>query len=141
MGTVYCGPPYADVIGYDDHEGYAARVLPDGTETGTWTYATRQFSGYRAWCACGWRGSALYPPTDAGERGAEDEWDRDHVQPLLHAEAQRHMIRADVLLAFVRDLRSSVRPGPNLTARGRGVLDAADRLCVLLDHLAQGDTP
>jgi hypothetical protein len=40
-----------------DHEGYAARRLPDGTLTGTWTYATREFSAYVAACGCGWHGT------------------------------------------------------------------------------------
>ncbi|HVH24453.1 MAG TPA: hypothetical protein VNA11_18550 [Pseudonocardia sp.] len=48
--------PYADTIGYDDHEGYAARTLPDGTPTATWTYQTRHFLAYQACCACGWCG-------------------------------------------------------------------------------------
>jgi hypothetical protein len=86
MGTVYCGP-YADAIGYDDHEGYAARILPDGTETGTWTYETREFIGYRAHCACGWRGTLTYPPTERGEGLAYEERDRDHLRPLIAAEA------------------------------------------------------
>ena len=106
MGTVYCGP-YADAIGYDDHEGYAARILPDGTETGTWTYETREFRGYRAHCACGWRGTAIHPATDAGEDAALDDWDRDHLRPLIQEEARRHVVTADVLLDVIHQLRTS----------------------------------
>jgi hypothetical protein len=62
MGVTYHGP-YAEAIGYDDHEGYAARILPDGTETAVWTYETREFRAYRTRCACGWRGSGRYPAT------------------------------------------------------------------------------
>jgi len=80
MGIVYCGP-YADLIG--DHEGYAARVLPDGSLTGTWSFEIREFSGYVAACGCGWRGGREYPPTDAGEDQADGEWDRTHLQPLI----------------------------------------------------------
>ena len=81
MGVVYCGP-YADQVGYE-HEGYAARVLPDGSLTGTWTAETADFLGYVAACACGWTGDTQYPPTDGGEDEARAEWDRDHLQPLI----------------------------------------------------------
>ena len=40
--------PYADTISYDDHEGYGARILPDGTQTATLTYQTRHFLAYQA---------------------------------------------------------------------------------------------
>lgn len=132
MGTVYCGP-YADAIGYDDHEGYAARILPDGTETGTWTYATRESRGRRARCACGWRGTATHPATDAGEDAALDDWDRDHLRPLIQEEARRHVVTADLLLDVVRQLRTSANEqgAETLTERGRGVLDAA----ALVEHI------
>jgi hypothetical protein len=142
MGTVYCGP-YADVIGYSDHEGYAARILPNGTETGTWTHATREFRGYRAHCACGWRAIAVHPATDTGEQSAMDDWDQDHLTPLIHSEAQRHTIRADVLLGLVRELRGSVtvtvdsQGNDQLSDHSRGVLDAGQRLEHLLDELAR----
>ena len=64
MGAIYCGP-YADTIGYDDHEGYAARILPDGTHTATVTHQTRHFLAYQACCACGWA-DGRYPATDTG---------------------------------------------------------------------------
>lgn len=132
MGTVYCGP-YADAIGSDDHEGYAARILPDGTETGTWTYETREFRGYRARCACGWRSTATHPATDAGEDAALDVWDRDHLRPLIQEEARRHVVTADVLLDVIHELRTSAyeQGADTLTERGRGVLDAAE----LVEHL------
>ena len=91
MGTIYCGP-HADAIGSDDHEGYAARVRPDGTETGVWTYETREFHGYRARCACGWHGAALHEPSDAGERSALDEWDQDHLRRLIDAASRGQRI-------------------------------------------------
>jgi len=137
MGTVYCGP-YADAIGYDDHEGYAARILPDGKETGTWTYATREFRGYRACCACGWRGTATHPATDAGEDVALDDWDHDHLRPLIQEEARRHVVSADVLLDVVHQLRTSAMLGvETLTERGRGVLDAAELVERLVADLAR----
>lgn len=146
MGTVYCGP-YADLIGSDDHEGYAARILPDGTKTGTWTYATREFRGYRACCACGWRGAVVHPATDAGEESALDDWDHQHLRPLINTQAQQHPIRADVLLAFVGELRGSVTVAideldrPVLTQHSRGLLHALDQLEHLLNELAQHAQP
>jgi hypothetical protein len=141
MGTVYCGP-YADVIGYSDHEGYATRLLPDGTESGTWTYETREFHGYRAYCECGWRGVVVHPPTDAGEEAALDEWDRDHLRLLIRQEARRHVVSAAVLVDFARELRMALtwtvdqHGNKRLTGRSRGLVDAAERLEHLLDDLA-----
>lgn len=147
MGIVYCGP-FADAINEGEryeHEGYAARILPDGTETGTWTYETREFRGYRAHCDCGWRGTAVYPATDMGERAADEEWDRDHLRPLIDAVARRHTVPATVLLAFARDLRKELQTTVNnqghevLTEHSRGVADAANRLEGLLDNVAAGN--
>lgn len=87
MGIIYCGP-YADLIDSYSHEGYAARKLPSGKLTGTWTPETREFLGYVAKCGCGWTGGTLHPPTDEGEEAAGDEWDREHLQPLIN-EAKR----------------------------------------------------
>jgi hypothetical protein len=145
MGTIYFGP-YADAIGAYDHEGYAARILPDGTETGTWTYETREFVAYRARCDCGWRGQHTYPPTDDGEDQAKEEWDHDHLRPLIDAEADKHTVPAGTLLAFILDLRASLTFMVNargeqeaLTERSRGVLDAVEHLEQLLDDQARGE--
>jgi hypothetical protein len=141
MGIVYCGP-YADAIGNDAHEGYAARILPDGTDTGTWTWQTREFRGYRARCSCGWRGTSGHPANDRGQRAAEDEWDHDHLQPLVRAEAARHTVAADVLLALRDELRDSLTctvdaaGDERLTERSQGIYHAIQRLEQLLDDLA-----
>ena len=73
MDIVYCGP-FADAINEGTrygHEGYAVQVLHDGTESRCWT---TEFREYRAGCDCGWRGATIYPPTEAGENAAQDEW-------------------------------------------------------------------
>lgn len=69
----------------EDHEGYAARRLPDGTLTSTWTRDTETFTGYVAACSCGWTGSHQCPPTEAGRAAAEDQWEDTHARPLLAA--------------------------------------------------------
>lgn len=144
MGTVYCGP-YADMIGYD-HEGYAARLLPDGTETGTWTYATREFHGYRAHCACGWRGGVVQPATDAGENAALDEWDRDHLRPLIHQEACQHSVPADALLDLTHELCEALTGtvdqdgNERLTEHSRGLVQAVESLHRLLDDLSRQES-
>jgi hypothetical protein len=73
----------------DDHEGYALRRLPDGTLTGTWTHATRQFTAYVAGCDCGWRGTRQYPPTEEGWELAVEAWENEHAEPELDRQAQR----------------------------------------------------
>jgi hypothetical protein len=86
MGRVYCGP-YAEQVGYE-HEGYAARVLPNGQLTASWSAETDTFVAHVAACACGWTGGDRHPATDAGEDAAVEAWERDHLQPLVAAAAR-----------------------------------------------------
>lgn len=89
---------------YDDlegHEGYAARRLPDGTVTASWTAATAEFSAYIAACACGWYGTD-HPPTEEGSDGAIDEWDEMHARPLLARAVPRKVIN------LMRELRGEL---------------------------------
>lgn len=67
----------------EDHEGYAARRLPDGTFTSTWTLDTDVFEAYVGASSCGWTGTDAYPPTGAGRMAAEDQWEHAHARPLL----------------------------------------------------------
>lgn len=132
MGMTYCGV-YADAIDSYSHEGYAARILSDGTETSRRTGATQRFVGYRAHCGCGWRGTSTYPPTESGEGHADEDWERNHLRPLIHDEARRHTVPAQRLVDLARDLReSALSPGD----RSRGLLQAADCLEQLLDESA-----
>lgn len=144
MGTVYCGP-YADAIGYGRHEGYADRLMPNGEfSNGEWSarYPADAHVAFVAACSCGWRSSEQHAPTDSGEDQACDEWDRDHLQPLINAEARKHTVPADVLLTFIWSLRTSAPHATNgegeavTTEYGIGLLDTADRLEHLLDGLA-----
>jgi hypothetical protein len=76
-----------------DHEGYAARRLPDGTLTGTWTAATNEFTAYVPACGCGWHADREHPPTEDGEQAALAHWRVDHAEPLLQRQAERRQVR------------------------------------------------
>jgi hypothetical protein len=86
--------------GLDDHEGYAARKLEDGTLTGTWTAATAAFTAYVATCACGWTATAEHPPTPSGEDAALDDWAAHADQQQTARQARRRQQLAEVLRAL-----------------------------------------
>jgi hypothetical protein len=154
MGIVYCGP-YADAINEGEryeHEGYTDRKMPDGRfSDGEWSarFPSKGPGAHVAFvaaCACGWRGATEHPPTDAGREAAEDEWDREHLRPLIDDVARRHTVPATVLLAFAQEIRSALETRTDadgewvLTERSRGVADVADWLEELLDDQAsQGE--
>lgn len=77
----------------EDHNGYAARKLLDGTLISTDRGVSREFTAYIAACQCGhhpnyttWTGPTEFPPTPEGERAAAAEWEELHARPLLAAE-------------------------------------------------------
>ncbi|MGW6445149.1 hypothetical protein [Lentzea sp. NPDC055074] len=82
MGITYHGA-YADLIDSGQHEGYAARKLPSGRLTATWTHATSEFVAYVAKCACGWTGTTQFEPSEDGREAAGDEWEHAHLKPLI----------------------------------------------------------
>jgi hypothetical protein len=84
-----------------DHEGYAARRLPNGTLTGTWTTATDAFTAYVPACGCGWYGDRTYPPTEAGEELALEQWDTEHATPLLDRQANQRQERLTRALTWL----------------------------------------
>jgi hypothetical protein len=96
------------IEGLWDHEGYAARRLPDGNLTGTWTAATREFTAHVAACGCGWRGAGEHPPTEAGEDLAVEEWDAEHAAPLLARQAERHRAELARVLAWLGGQRDQL---------------------------------
>lgn len=68
------------------HEGYPAAVLDDGAELSSWTAENeRPTVGYRAVCACGWRGSTLHDgseyPDEAGRARVMADW-QDHARTI-----------------------------------------------------------
>jgi hypothetical protein len=86
--------------GLDDHDGYAARKLEDGTLTGTWTQATAAFTAYIASCACGWTATTEHPPTQAGEDAALDDWAGHADQQQARQQAQRRQQLSETLRAL-----------------------------------------
>jgi hypothetical protein len=117
-----------------DHEGYAARRLPDGTLTGTWTHATRAFDGYVAACGCGWRGEVDYPPSETGEEFAIDQWRSEHAEPLLARQAERRQLELAQALRALGGIADFVDNPANLARIGR----AADRVRELVEELQRG---
>jgi hypothetical protein len=105
----------------DDHEGYAARRLPDGTLTGTWTYATREFTAYQAACGCGWRGTRQYPPTEEGEELAVQQWEREHGEPELARQTERRRDQLARVLAWLGDQRDQLTDPAVVERAGRAI--------------------
>jgi len=85
--------------GLYDHEGYAARKLPDGTLTSAWTQATPRFVAYVGACECGWAADAEHPPTPDGEVAALDDW-------VDHADQQEAARLADRRRRLAETLRA-----------------------------------
>ncbi len=137
----------------EQHEGYAARRLPDGTLTGTWTSTTAAFTAYQPACGCGWQGSGAYPPDEAGEEAAKDAWYAEHATPLLTRavpagirDQLTDLKQAVNLLAHERPLAARIvadetrRWAAGVVARTQGavaVADVSDRL----DRLAHPEQP
>ncbi len=95
----------------DDHEGYAAQVLDDGSLTSTYSADTepRMVGRVMAACGCGWTGTTRYPTTagpfdEAAHDLALDEWERDHARPVLEGLRADHWAR---LRTMVRELAES----------------------------------
>jgi hypothetical protein len=115
----------------EDHEGYAARRLLDGTLTGTWTWATREFDAYVGACSCGWRANLNYLPTEAGEQAALDHWYQGHATPLLERQTQQRRAELAQALRALGGLADFLAHPANLAWIGR----AADRARELVDDL------
>jgi hypothetical protein len=110
-----------------DHEGYGARRLPDGTLTGTWTQATREFDAYVAACGCGWRGDVDYLPTETGEEFAIDQWRSEHAEPLLSRQAERRQRELARRLEWLGSQAGRLQD-PETVARVRSALGHAEDL-------------
>jgi hypothetical protein len=69
----------------DDHEGYAARRLPDDTLTSTWTRDIAAFDACAGVCPCSWTSTDQHQPTEAGRTPADEKSEHAHARPLLAA--------------------------------------------------------
>jgi hypothetical protein len=118
--------------GLDDHEGYAARKLEDGTLTGTWTAATAAFTAYVASCACGWTAEAEHPPTEAGEDAALDDWAGHADQQQAAHQARRRCDLAETLRAL-GGIAAYVDNPANLPRIARAAQRAGELAAALLD--------
>jgi hypothetical protein len=114
-----------------DHEGYAARRLPDGSLTGTWTHATREITAYLAACGCGWHGSSEHPPTEEGEELAVDQWRSEHAQLLLERQATRRREQLGRVLGWLGDQTDRLQDPATLERIGR----ALDRTRALVEDI------
>jgi hypothetical protein len=110
-----------------DHEGYAARRLPDGTLTGTWTYATREFTAFVPACGCGWHVEREHPPTEEGEDAALAQWRAEHATPLLAQEAERRQLRLARALEWLGGQAGRLED-PVIVGRVRRTLGSATEL-------------
>jgi hypothetical protein len=119
------------IEGLGGHEGYAARRLPDGTLTSTWTLATREFDAYVAACGCGWQASVDYLPTETGEAFAIDQWWMSHAEPLLVRQAQQRRAELAQALRALGGIADFVDNPANLGRISR----VADRVRALVDDL------
>lgn len=139
MGVVYCGP-YAEQIG-DGHEGYAARVLPDGTRTAGWTAETREFTAWVAECECGWHGAGLFSPSDAGEEQAKAEWERDHLAELIARAERGWDAWAERVAGRAREVAGHARAGRHAAAVAvlDGLAEDIDLWAWTARELAEGD--
>ena len=134
MGVIYDGP-YAEDVNRDAlHEGYPARIMPDGTLTSTWggSYGWTGHVGFVAACDCGWRSDRTRPPGeyDGPEyEAALHDFQTQHLDPLIE-EAKR-----DSWPRWVRAITSYATSLAELAASGR-LDDADDQLHALRDEVA-----
>jgi hypothetical protein len=113
----------------EDHEGYAARRLPDGTVTSTWTQDTAAFDAYVGACT----DTDQHPTTEAGRTAAEDQWEHAHARPLLAATVRARV--TEQRQSPRRDRRARRPPPPRRPDRR----PAAHRL--VRAHLADEQPP
>jgi hypothetical protein len=119
--------------GLDDHEGYALRRLPDGTLTGVWTHATREFTAYLPACDCGWRSPHQHPPTDQGWEAALEDWRAQHAVPLLARQADRRREELARVLGWLGDQADRLQD-PAILTRVRAGIGRAHQLAEDLQH-------
>jgi hypothetical protein len=124
----------------DDHEGYAARRLPDGTLTGTWTHGVGDFTAYVAGYACGWHSRHQHPPTEDSEELAVEQWEREHAVVELARQATRHRQDLARVLAWLGGQADRLED-PAAVDRVAGGLDRSHRLVTALQRDRERPAP
>jgi len=94
MGILYAGPYAHDLNADTDHEGYAARLMPDGTLSSGWSTDPDwpPHVGLVGACSCGWRAERVHSPGDLDGpeyQAAESDFEAEHLGPLVDAAAAR----------------------------------------------------
>ncbi|MQA13470.1 MAG: hypothetical protein GEV09_04640 [Pseudonocardiaceae bacterium] len=116
----------------EDHEGYAAQVLDDGSLTGTHSAENRaRMVGAVVACGCGWVGTTRYPTREEFDEAAEAlalaEWEHAHTRPFLAAVRHTELLRLRVLLRRAATVAGEVRDVPR----------SARQLAEQLDHVTE----
>lgn len=109
------------------HQGYAAAVLDDGTDTGTHRSAMQdRVTGWRAACDCGWRGTQFWTRADypGSSSVAPDEVQGFDSGRGAYAEWGAHLHTALPLLA-VHDAIQDLDRGRARLDRAVGIARAA----------------
>jgi hypothetical protein len=117
------------IEGLWDHEGYADQRLADGRLTGgRWQ---ERCMGFVPACGCGWHASGDFPPTEAGEQAALDDWHDAHATPLHERQAQQWRAELAQVLGALGGIAAFVDNPANLPR----ILRAGDRARALVEDL------
>jgi hypothetical protein len=91
-----------------------------------WTHATRQFTAYVAACGCGWQATRDWPPTEAGEELAVQQWRREHGEPLLERQTERRRGELARVLEWLGTQRDRLQDPAAVDRIGRAIDRARD---------------
>jgi hypothetical protein len=130
---------YLDRLG--SHEGFAARKLTDGSVIDPGSGAVAEFVAYVSACCCRgregvvtWLGPNEYPPTDAGERAAVDEWEQLHARYLLTTPRQPAVVRTVSAMLARLDAMTVESPVAMIAELGRVRRRAGELLTLAVSH-------
>jgi hypothetical protein len=123
------------------HEGFGAWKLADGSVTGPGSVEVTDFVAYVAACSCSgpdgvvtWLGPSEYPPTDAGERAAVDEWEQLHARYLLTTSRQPAVARAVSAMLTQLDAMTVESPVAMITELRRVQHRSSELLALAVSH-------
>jgi hypothetical protein len=123
------------------HEGFAARKLNDGSMIDPSSVEVADFVAYVSACCCPdregvvtWLGPNEYPPTDAGERAAVDEWEQLHARYLLTSPCQPAVVRAVSAMLTRLDAMTVESPVAMIAELGRVQRRSGELLTLAVSH-------